>query len=179
MSYHGARAFQPGHDFPGLVTRGPVLDESPLRRPEPGVQVRYHPGLAEYGDVLSRVDSAGAPDQGRLVARSDGPPDHDAAAELVSLGETVPVQDAALDASPCVVGPQLEPTLVAEDEIRDLLLIRQDPGAELDPLIFLLVGESLDDLGRAPEEAELAPDPSNGRPPDGDMELVADKFHHP
>ena len=59
------------------------------------------------------------------------------------------VQDAALDPLPSVIWPELEPTLVA-DAIDDLLLVLQHTGAELYPLIFLLVGEGLDNLRGPP-----------------------------
>ena len=62
----------------------------------------------------------------------------------------MPVQDAALDPSPSVIRPEFEPTLVAEDEIGDLPLVLQHTGAELYPLIFLLVGEGLDNLRGPP-----------------------------
>ena len=74
-------------------------------------------------------------------------PDHSRPRELDAFLKTGFVHLPAPHSTPVVVAPDLEPTLVCKDDVRDLIRVRQHPLAEFETDTDLIARQVLHYLG--------------------------------
>ena len=97
---------------------------------------------------------------------------------LVPRCEAVGIEHAALEPPPRVVGAKVEAAFITEDELGGALAVLQDPTAEIDSCLFLLVGERLNRLWGPVHETQVPTNASYSRPRYGGPEVLRNEPTH-